>query len=72
MNMAVNRQAIAQTFLSGKVQPHRVMGYHPQLSTCHLAGDLEPGLGQALRGALRLRSCQGQGAPGAGGVSAGL
>lgn len=33
MNMAINRQAIAQNLLGGKVQPHRVMGYHPQLST---------------------------------------
>jgi ABC-type transport system substrate-binding protein len=33
MNMAVNRQAIAQNLLGGKVQPHRVMGFHPQLST---------------------------------------
>jgi peptide/nickel transport system substrate-binding protein len=33
MNMAVNRHAIAQNLLDGKVQPHRVMGFHPQLST---------------------------------------
>ncbi len=50
MNMAINRQAIAHTLLGGKVQPHRIMGYHPQLEHCHLAGDLEPGVGQALRG----------------------
>jgi ABC-type transport system substrate-binding protein len=33
MNLAVNRPAIAQNLLGGKVQPHRVMGFHPQLST---------------------------------------
>lgn len=27
------RQAIAQNLLDGKAQPHRVMGFHPQLST---------------------------------------
>ena len=48
MNMAINRQAIADNLLGGKVQPHRIMGYHPQLDAGHLAGDLEPGLGQAL------------------------
>ena len=31
MNMAVNRQAIANAILGGKVQPHRVHGYHPTL-----------------------------------------
>jgi len=31
MNMAINRQAIADTILGGKVQPHRIMGYHRQL-----------------------------------------
>src|SRR5437879_2157267 len=28
MNTAINRQAIAQAILGGKVQPHRVHGYH--------------------------------------------
>src|SRR5215831_16494180 len=42
MNMAVNRQAIAQNLLGGKVQPHRVMGYHPQLSTAIWPGIWNP------------------------------
>jgi peptide/nickel transport system substrate-binding protein len=42
MNMAVNRQAIAQNLLSGNVQPHRVMGYHPQLSTAIWPGIWNP------------------------------
>src|SRR4029450_4764682 len=33
MNKAVNRQAIADNLLGGKVQPHRVMGFHPQLDS---------------------------------------
>jgi peptide/nickel transport system substrate-binding protein len=31
MNMAVNRQALADTLLGGKVQSHRIMGYQRQL-----------------------------------------
>ncbi len=42
MNMAVNRQAIANAILGGKVQPHRVMGYHPQLSTAIWPGIWNP------------------------------
>jgi ABC-type transport system substrate-binding protein len=42
MNLAVNRQAIAENLLSGKVQPHRVMGYHPQLSTAIWPGIWNP------------------------------
>jgi ABC-type transport system substrate-binding protein len=42
MNMAVNRQAIAQNLLGGTVQPHRVMGYHPQLSTAIWPGIWNP------------------------------
>ena len=42
MNMAINRQAIAQNLLSGNVQPHRVMGYHPQLSTAIWPGIWNP------------------------------
>ena len=33
MNKPVNRQAIADNLLGGKVQPHRVMGFHPQLDS---------------------------------------
>src|SRR2546422_7543206 len=33
MDHAGNRQALAENLLCGKVQPHRVMGYHPQLSS---------------------------------------
>jgi peptide/nickel transport system substrate-binding protein len=42
MNMAVNRQAIAQNLLGGKAQPHRVMGFHPQLSTAIWPGIWNP------------------------------
>lgn len=33
MNMAINRQAIAEKLLGGRVQPLRVMGYHPELDS---------------------------------------
>ena len=33
MNMAINRQAIADKLLGGRVQPLRVMGYHPELDS---------------------------------------
>jgi len=39
MNMAINRQAIANAILGGKVQPHRVHGYHPKLD-----GAIWPGI----------------------------
>ena len=39
MNLAVNRQAIADNLLGGKVQPHRIMGYHQQLD-----GAIWPGI----------------------------
>jgi len=42
MNMAVNRQALAENLLGGKVQPHRVMGYHPQLSSAIWPGIWNP------------------------------
>jgi dipeptide transport system substrate-binding protein len=42
MNMAVNRQALAENLLGGRVQPHRVMGYHPQLSTAIWPGIWNP------------------------------
>jgi len=42
LNLAVNRQAIAENLLGGKVQPHRVMGYHPQLSTAIWPGIWNP------------------------------
>src|ERR671926_1348414 len=42
MNMAINRQAIANAILGGKVQLHRVMGYHPQLSTATWPGIWNP------------------------------
>jgi ABC-type transport system substrate-binding protein len=31
MNVAVNRKAIAQRLLGGRVEPHRLVGYHPKL-----------------------------------------
>jgi peptide/nickel transport system substrate-binding protein len=42
MNMAVNRHAIAENLLGGKVQPHRVMGFHPQLSPAIWPGIWNP------------------------------
>jgi len=33
MNMAINRNAIAQRLLSGRVQPHRITGYHAKLDS---------------------------------------
>ena len=33
MNMAINRNVIAQRLLSGRVQPHRITGYHPKLDS---------------------------------------
>jgi ABC-type transport system substrate-binding protein len=33
MNMAINRKAIADKLLGGRVQPLRVMGYHPELDS---------------------------------------
>jgi peptide/nickel transport system substrate-binding protein len=39
MNLAINRQAIAQTLLGGRVEPLRVHGYHPKLD-----GDIWPGI----------------------------
>src|SRR5205823_4887597 len=33
MNMAINRQAIAQALLGGRAQPVRVHGYHPKLDS---------------------------------------
>lgn len=42
MNMAVNRKAIADSLLGGKVQPHRIMGYHPMLSNAVWPGVWNP------------------------------
>ena len=42
MNKAVNRQAIADNLLGGKVQPHRVMGFHPQLDSAIWPGIWNP------------------------------
>jgi peptide/nickel transport system substrate-binding protein len=39
MNMAINRNAIAANLLGGRVQPHRVHGYHPKLDS-----DIWPGI----------------------------
>jgi peptide/nickel transport system substrate-binding protein len=39
MNLAINRQAIAQALLGGRVQPMRVHGYHAKLD-----GDIWPGI----------------------------
>jgi ABC-type transport system substrate-binding protein len=39
MNMAINRHAIADNLLGGKVQPHWIMGYHQQLD-----GAIWPGI----------------------------
>jgi ABC-type transport system substrate-binding protein len=42
MNMAINRHAIADTMLGGRVQPLRVHGYHPQLSAALWPGAFNP------------------------------
>jgi peptide/nickel transport system substrate-binding protein len=42
MNMAVNRHALAETLLGGKVQPHRIMGYHWQLDQAIWPGIWNP------------------------------
>src|SRR6266851_4736778 len=39
MNMAINRQAIAENLLGGRVEAHRVHGYHPKLDS-----DIWPGI----------------------------
>ena len=41
MNMAINRNAIANSLLGGRVQPLRIMGYHPSLA-------LPSGLGSGI------------------------
>ena len=42
MSMAINRNAIATSLLGGRVQPLRIMGYHPQLSTTLWPGIWNP------------------------------
>jgi peptide/nickel transport system substrate-binding protein len=42
MNMAINRNAIATNLLGGKVQPHRINGYHPQLDSVLWPGIWNP------------------------------
>jgi len=42
MNMAVNRKAIADNLLGGRVQPQRVHGYHPQLDSALWPGIWNP------------------------------
>ncbi len=39
MNLAINRQAIAANLLGGRVEAHRVHGYHPKLDS-----DIWPGI----------------------------
>jgi ABC-type transport system substrate-binding protein len=42
MNLAINRQAIAHTLLGGRVQPHRIHGYHPKLDSFFWPGIWNP------------------------------
>src|SRR5262245_21799252 len=42
MNLAINRQAIAQALLGGRVEPLRVQGYHPQLDSAIWPGIWNP------------------------------
>src|SRR5215472_18477496 len=42
MNMAINRQAIANSLLGGKVEPVRVAGYHPKLDATLWPGIWNP------------------------------
>src|SRR6266571_8580164 len=41
-NLAINRNAIANSLLGGRVQPLRIMGYHPELSTALWPGIWNP------------------------------
>ena len=42
MNMAINRSAIADTLLGGRVQPQRIHGYHPHLDSAIWPGIWNP------------------------------
>jgi peptide/nickel transport system substrate-binding protein len=42
MNLAVNRQAIGANLLGGRVQPHRIMGYHRDLDSAIWPGIWNP------------------------------
>jgi ABC-type transport system substrate-binding protein len=42
MNIAINRNAIAQSILGGRVQPHRLPGYHPKLDSAIWPGIWNP------------------------------
>ena len=42
MNLAINRQAIAENLLGGRVQPLRIMGYHPDLDSAIWPGIWNP------------------------------
>jgi ABC-type transport system substrate-binding protein len=42
MNLAINRQAIAQTLLDGRVEPHRIHGYHAKLDSFFWPGLWNP------------------------------
>jgi peptide/nickel transport system substrate-binding protein len=42
MNLAINRQAIADKLLGGRVQPHRLHGYHPKLDSVFWPGIWNP------------------------------
>jgi hypothetical protein len=42
MNIAINRQAIADNILGGQVEPHRIMGYHRELDSAIWPGIWNP------------------------------
>jgi ABC-type transport system substrate-binding protein len=42
MNMAINRQAIADKILGSQVEPHRIMGYHRELDSAIWSGIWNP------------------------------
>src|SRR5712664_3798295 len=42
MNLAINRQAIAENLLGGRVEAHRVHGYHPKLDSAIWPGIWNP------------------------------
>ena len=42
MNLAINRNAIAENLLGGRVQVHRVHGYHPKLDSVFWPGIWNP------------------------------
>ena len=69
MSMAINRNAIANSLLGGRVQPLRIMGYHPELSTALWPGIWNPAWDQRFEELYGYNPTKAKGAPGAGRIS---